>query len=1246
MDGGNEAELNASVSSLRARFEQLGMNKTPSTASPTHPPLSPKSSYKGPKPPPAAKPSGLKTIELAEEAKDASEKEHGDPDAKEAVLPADEDLVPAEPVKKADPPLRRPKQFAPPRPPSIVVASPSSALSAPAPPLPPDESFPLLSPALPNPARTDSPDPFQSLEQKNPPPAPLATRPTLSAKPSLRRPAPLPPAQRARPAFASAPPSAVAAEEPPEPVGAPTLPNLQPQIASPPVQPAPSPALSVKSLASRFSSAPSPLSRTPSSAGSLAPSPEPLDTDGASPSSEEEKADEEETSPPGSIYSSSDEEEATETVEVQPKARPAIPPRPMLTQPALPSYAPQPPTSPRQAAPPPLPTRSATTTSVISNGSTHLAASPLSVSPPLTRSPSHSISAGSPAPPSTALPPRLESGLGPAAAGQPPFLPVRKTSAPVPLPPRPSPTPSPAPPVPSTSLPYVPPPPPTRTAPSSGSITPLRPNLGANEEGGSSDEDGEEGVLAKSQEFPDATFANRRPPILRNRRMLQSQQQFSAVAIRGQRVVTAHQKLHIWHPAASSTADSLSLGGEQQKLLSVAFRPPGADALEDDGRFVWVGTKEGDLYEVDTEHRVVTQVRQNAHAHPLHWIFRAGRAMLTLDESGKVSFWGSSLDNDGRAPDLLSGALKQQRVPDKQNWAAMVGDELWTSSGPVTKPGSSSVSMRSPQIRVFDPSGARGGSFSILSRPLVTPEYTGHVGAVTASAIVPHQDHLVYLGHDNGYVSVWDRTTYECVAVQRISPYSISALCGVRRYLWAGYRTGQLYVYDVESEPWTVKKAWKAHKDPVIRLAVDPASLWQDETLQVASASNDTVCLWDGFLREDWLDSELHLRQPDFCTFRSVRALCISWNIDACRPGDLHGTTENLEFLEKALTSVESPDIISVGFQEVIDLNDKKLTAKSMLMGKKKTTEKLSDGLSSAYRQWHDKLVQAVRLAMPADTPYSVVQAGDMIGLFSCIFVKSSELPRLRDVALITVKTGMGVGNRRHGNKGGILSRFVIDDSSICFINCHLAAGQSHRRQRDKDLVDILEDKASFSELGSSSPGAYIPGASGQLVMDHELTILSGDLNYRIDASRDVVVSAVASGNSESLLQHDQLLKNLATNQSFRLRSFKEPPIHFPPTYKYDPGTDQYDSSPKRRIPAWCDRILYCADRADKVTPLQYRRWEVNVSDHRPISAAFDLRIKSVVPDKRAAVWSEVESAWFAVESSILEELREYYKDK
>lgn len=66
-----------------------------------------------------------------------------------------------------------------------------------------------------------------------------------------------------------------------------------------------------------------------------------------------------------------------------------------------------------------------------------------------------------------------------------------------------------------------------------------------------------------------------------------------------------------------------------------------------------------------------------------------------------------------------------------------------------------------------------------------------------------------------------------------------------------------------------------------------------------------------------------------------------------------------------------------------------------------------------------------------------------------------------------------------------------MDDSSICFINCHLAAGQNHVRQRNADVAAFLEDR---SQLPSSDTSedlvAYVGGGDGTMVMDHEIVFV------------------------------------------------------------------------------------------------------------------------------------------------------------
>jgi len=203
--------------------------------------------------------------------------------------------------------------------------------------------------------------------------------------------------------------------------------------------------------------------------------------------------------------------------------------------------------------------------------------------------------------------------------------------------------------------------------------------------------------------------------------------------------------------------------------------------------------------------------------------------------------------------------------------------------------------------------------------------------------------------------------------------------------------------------------------------------------------------------------------------------------------------------------------------------------------------------------------------------------------------------------------------------------RFILDDSSLCFTNCHLAAGQTQTVNRNNDIAAILEANALPSERDPiARANNFIGGGDGSMVMDHEICVLNGDLNYRIDTmGRDTVVKAIKTNNLSKLLERDQLLVSRRRNPGFPLRAFIESPILFAPTYKYDVGTDNYDSSEKNRSPAWCDRLLYRG--VGRVKQLEYRRHELRTSDHRPVSGTFKMRIKSVSSSRREAVWKKCE---------------------
>lgn len=64
-------------------------------------------------------------------------------------------------------------------------------------------------------------------------------------------------------------------------------------------------------------------------------------------------------------------------------------------------------------------------------------------------------------------------------------------------------------------------------------------------------------------------------------------------------------------------------------------------------------------------------------------------------------------------------------------------------------------------------------------------------------------------------------------------------------------------------------------------------------------------------------------RDVEFCNFREIRATVVTWNAGASVPRDLQGSA----FIENAIHTEQPPELLVFGFQELVDLEDKKITA-------------------------------------------------------------------------------------------------------------------------------------------------------------------------------------------------------------------------------------------------------------------------------------------------------------------------------
>ncbi|KAE8287493.1 Inositol polyphosphate 5-phosphatase K [Larimichthys crocea] len=240
-----------------------------------------------------------------------------------------------------------------------------------------------------------------------------------------------------------------------------------------------------------------------------------------------------------------------------------------------------------------------------------------------------------------------------------------------------------------------------------------------------------------------------------------------------------------------------------------------------------------------------------------------------------------------------------------------------------------------------------------------------------------------------------------------------------------------------------------------------------------------------------------------------------------------------------------------------------------------------------------------------------------MQGLLLLLFAKQIHLPYIRNIQTTYTRTGIF---GYWGNKGGVSVRFSLYGHMVCFLNCHLAAHMSYALQRVDEFEHILETQ-DFDI--SDTPH----------ILDHKVVFWFGDLNFRIaDHGLHFLRSSINSGRFNLLWSKDQLTM-MKKKEAF-LQEFEEGPLNFKPSYKFDRNSDTYDTSTKKRKPAWTDRILWrikpqtqpseeddekastsTDDGLDEyplhVTQEKYTSdMSYGVSDHKPVIATFSLELR------------------------------------
>lgn len=366
-------------------------------------------------------------------------------------------------------------------------------------------------------------------------------------------------------------------------------------------------------------------------------------------------------------------------------------------------------------------------------------------------------------------------------------------------------------------------------------------------------------------------------------------------------------------------------------------------------------------------------------------------------------------------------------------------------------------------------------------------------------------------------------------------------------------------------------------------------------------------------LKDQWISSQMINRRSEFTEQIQMSVLLGTFNVNmkTAREEDKIAIQKWLQIrTSDQVSQARYPDILFIGLQEV------DMSATAVL---KEQTES---------RIFWDQTLKSI-LNTKTDNNnnsenklnYVLVNSRQLVGIYSALFINQKY--NKPDILKEIYNSVEGVGVMGLGNKGAVGIRMEIHKTTFCFINAHLSPHKSNVERRNQNYSDILK-RMTFNDR------KYLPE-------NHDYLFWIGDLNYRVNMEYAEAIQSVKMQDYKTLIQNDQLIIEKAKNEAFQI--FDEAEINFPCTFRYNVGTDIFDTSEKKRVPSYTDRILW--KKNDAIKNLNYTSFnEVRLSDHKPVSALFEVPVQVVIKEKYKKIQNEVIKTLDKMENEMLPEIK------